>query len=609
LTITSAIETGDAYASLARKIMPRFMVFNKQLKGLEDYAGVAAFTSRNRYSYGKLKQQKRNKRRRQNRRQTQPESKKVYHGLHIGTETEDNTRPPTDHSYSQLSKETPDFRSATKFFWRTRKTTTKDDSCEKNKISAPRDESTVSSTSNGDLLEQFPIGRSDKSLKISDSDKSTTSKTSHEKKAVDTTKKRKIEEASFDSIVRSAKIFSAMKSSQASAARSSGQDMKIDYPVWTTADSFKSWDNNDSKNVFEGVDSGGSGNIDKSWDDEYIPTSKMLKGTTNHHKNHAMDRTKYSSSVFDNLDRDTLTKHSSSLFENLGDDEGSKVKLQQLKVNESREDDDGRHEKNDVSKDDPLSTGREESFDGGSFEALTFSAGESNDSEVSDVDPFKEIFKVFRCTDRQRSFYSNEDDVNNNSSPRARRTSMNIKEVSVPTKAIRNNEENGKHEVDQSNDRSPSQSQSDQKTDSEIKVTDRNAENLDEKYAGRESTNPTALDIADAGRSKGVILQEEDVADLAETLLSTNIHDDNDRDNIQQDIAIDVGDNQAAMTNEQTSPLSRQPPQPHPLHWHAVTSPRKKIAISDVTTLPDNLTPVARLRFCRTAYGATKMLV
>ena len=162
--------------------MPRFMVFNKPLKGLEDYTGVAAFPIRNKNGYGKLKQQKRNKRRRQNQRQTQPASKKMYQGLHVDTTTEDNTRPPTAHNYSKLSKETPDFPSATKIFWRTRKTTVKDDGSEKDKISAPRDESTVSSTSNDDLLEQFPLGRSGKSLKISNSLNSTVNSQSRTQK-------------------------------------------------------------------------------------------------------------------------------------------------------------------------------------------------------------------------------------------------------------------------------------------------------------------------------------------------------------------------------------------------------------------------------------------
>ena len=583
------------------------MVFNKPLKSLEEYAGVAPFTRSHKYSYGKLNQQKRNKRRRQSQRQTQPKSKTAYQGLHEDTTTEDKTKLRTAHNYSRLSTETPSFPGATNLIWKSRKrTSTTATASEKDKTSTPRDESTVSSSSNDGLLEQFPIGQSIKSLEISDRDKSTTSKKVHEKKAVDTIKKRKIEEASFNSIVRSAKIFSAMKSSQANTARSSGQGMKISYPVCTTEDSFKLWNNNESKNVFEGVkNSGGSGNIDKSWDDEYIPTTKKTKGVTNNHKNHDLGGTKYSSSVFDNLDQDTWTKQSSSLFENLGEDEDFKVKGQ-LKVNESREDDDGRHEKNDVSKGDPLSTGREESFDGGSFEALTFSAGGSNDSEVSDDDPFKEIFKVFRCTDRQRSFYSNEDDVKKSNSPRGtRRTSMHIKEVSVPAKDVRNAEEKGKIEIDQSNERSQSQSSCNQKNDSRIELTDRKAENIDETFA-QESRNPTDLAETDAGRSsKGVIVQEKDVGDLAGILLSTKIHDDNDRANIQEDVAFDVGDKKAVTTNERMLPQmpSRQ------LHWHPVTSPRKKIAISDVTSLPDNLTPVARIRFCRTTYGATKMLV
>ena len=586
------------------------MVLNKPLKGLEEYAGVAPFARRNKYGYGKLNQQKRNKRRRQSQRQTQqPKSKTAYQGLHGDTTTEDKTKLPTTHNYSRLPTETPGFPGATKLIWRSRKTTSTTataTSTEKDKISAPRDESTVSSTSNDDVLEQFPFGRSNKSLEISDRDKSTTSKKVHEKKAVDTIKKRKIEEASFNSIVQRAKIFSAMKSSQANAARSPGQNMNIDYPVWTAADSFKLWDNNDSKNVFEGVNSGGIRNIDKSWDDEYVPTTKKSKGTTNHHKNHDFDGTKYSSSVFDNLDQDTWTKQSSSLFENLGDDEDSKVKLQQVKVNESREDDDGRNEKNHVSKDDPLSTGRDESFDGGSFEALTFSAGGSNDSEVSDVDPFKEIFKVFRCTDRQRSFYSNEGDAKKSKSPRDRRTSMHIKEVSIPSKDIRNTEEKGKIEIDQVDDRTPSQSSFHQKTDSRSELTDRKAENADETLASQESRHPTFLVATDADRSsKGMIEQEKDVEDLAETLLSTKIRDDNDRDNIQEDVAIDVDDMKVVTANERM--LSQIPSRQ--LHWHPVTSPRKKIAISDVTTLPDNLTPVARIRFCRTTYGATKMLV
>jgi hypothetical protein len=161
-------------------------------------------------------------------------------------------------------------------------------------------------------------------------------------------------------------------------------------------------------------------------------------------------------------------------------------------------------------------------------------------------------------------------------------------------------------EINESNDRLNSVLE---RTDGKYETLSKPSEVLSEDVTGdlREDLI-ISVDAEDCG-SDAVIVQKND---LAREVVSSEIRGNDDRrDEVEEDGGFDDGLNRPPATSDKTSILtSRQFPQQQTLHWHAVTSTRKKVSMSDARTFPDNIPPVVRLRYCKNAsFGATTMLV
>lgn len=276
------------------------------------------------------------------------------------------------------------------------------------------------------------------------------------------------------------------------------------------------------------------------------------------------------------------------------------------------------------------STERDATFDDTLSPVPTGSSEESGTYDASDADSLETFFvNVFRCT-QQRTFETKEDLVAAGSMDDNHLSLENHDEVfsscSSPRRSWRSRSIVTEHDMAEM-DRVDSviemkMLEEDQFVASEM-TTDlvevRSPEKEDDEFnsLNKEDRDPETsmnFDLTVSGTSHdGRMEPDEDLADLIGTFMDRedpSVHkvpegyhvEDQKRDCASP---MEAANEEISLLTEATKEAIAHRTQ---LHWMAYVPPRKKIVIWDETSLPDNIPPMARLRYCRNSYG-TNMLV